>query len=87
MKFTCDQCDATYPVRMSLTNHKRLKHCDVKHFKCAHCLYSTTKKDICNNEFSDKPTLDIHKRRKHAETLQTKRNSRNTNKKIPDNTA
>ena len=30
---------------MSLTNHKRLKHSVVKHLKCAHCPYSTTKKD------------------------------------------
>ena len=76
MEFRCDQRDATYPVRMSLTNHKRPNHSFVKHLKYAHCLYSTTKKDhldqhvrtihekikvtcgTCNNEFSDKPTLN-----------------------------
>ena len=44
MVFKCDLCDATYPVRMSLTNHKRLKHGDVNQFNCAHCVYVTTKK-------------------------------------------
>ena len=41
----CDECDATYPVRMSLSNHKRLKHGDAKQFNCEHCVYTTTKKD------------------------------------------
>ena len=45
MEFKCDQCDATYPGRMSLTNHKRLKHGDVTQFNCTYCPYSTTKKD------------------------------------------
>ena len=40
----CDECDATYPVRMSLSNHKRLKHGDVKQFNCEHCVYTSTKK-------------------------------------------
>ena len=45
MAFMCDECDATYPVRMSLSNHKRLNHGDVLQFNCEHCVYSTTKKD------------------------------------------
>ena len=45
MAFMCDECDATYPVRISLSNHKRLKHGDVLQFNCEHCVYSTTKKD------------------------------------------
>ena len=40
----CDQCDATYPVKKSLSNHKRLKHGDVKQFHCEHCVYSTFNK-------------------------------------------
>ena len=45
MSYPCDQCDASFPVRMSLSNHKRLKHGDVKQFNCEHCVYNTTKKD------------------------------------------
>ena len=41
----CDEFDATYPVRMSLSNHKRLKHGDAKQFNCEYCVYTTTKKD------------------------------------------
>ena len=41
----CDECDATYPVRKSLTNHKHLKHGDAKQFNCEKCIYATTKKD------------------------------------------
>ena len=41
----CDQCDATYPVRKSLSSHKRLKHGDLKQFNCKHCVYATTKKE------------------------------------------
>ena len=41
----CDECEATYPVRMSLSNHKRLKHGDAKQFNCEHCVYTTTKKE------------------------------------------
>ena len=41
----CDECDATYPLRHSLANHKRLKHGDVKQFNCEHCVYATTKKE------------------------------------------
>ena len=45
MAYPCDQCDATYHVRMSMLNHKRLKHGDAKQFNCEHCVYTTTKKD------------------------------------------
>ena len=45
MGFMCDECGATYPVRMSLSNHKRLKHGDAKQFNCEHCVYTTTKKE------------------------------------------
>ena len=44
MAFTCDQCDANYPVRKSLLNHKRLKHGTAKQFACQHCIYVTTNK-------------------------------------------
>ena len=44
MAFMCDQCDATYPVKKSLSNHKRLKHGDVKQFNCEHCVYTTFNK-------------------------------------------
>ena len=40
----CDECDASYPVRMSLSNHKRLKHGNVNQFNCEKCVYTTTKK-------------------------------------------
>ena len=40
----CDQCDASYPVRKSLSNHKRLKHGNPNQFNCEHCVYTTTKK-------------------------------------------
>ena len=40
----CDQCDATYPVKKSLSNHKRLKHGNPIQFNCEHCVYATTKK-------------------------------------------
>ena len=42
MGFNCDQCDATYPVRKSLVNHKRLKHSDAKLFSRKQCIYTTT---------------------------------------------
>ena len=42
MVFNCDLCDATYPVRISLSNHKRFKHGDAKQFNCEHCVYATT---------------------------------------------
>ena len=45
MSYPCDQCDATYLVRMSLSNHKRLKHGDVKQFNCEKCVYATSKKE------------------------------------------
>ena len=45
MVFTCDLCDASYPVRMSLSNHKRFKHGDATQFNCTKCTYATTKKD------------------------------------------
>ena len=41
----CDECDASYPVRKSLTNHKRLKHGDAKQFNCEKCVYTTTRKE------------------------------------------
>ena len=44
MAFICDECDATYTVRMSLSNHKRLKHGDVKQFNCEKCVYATINK-------------------------------------------
>ena len=96
MEFTSDQCHATYTVNKSLTNHKRLKHGDVNHFNCAHCVYVTLNKthleqhvrsvhekikeicETCSKEFSDKSHLNRHKRRKHAETLQTKRKATET---------
>ena len=43
MDFTCDLCYASYPVKKSLSNHKRLKH-GSKQFNCEKCVYSTTKK-------------------------------------------
>ena len=45
MAHPCDQCDASFPVRKSMLNHKRLKHGDVKQFNCKLCVYATTKKD------------------------------------------
>ena len=45
MVFACDLCDATYPVRHSLSNHKRLKHGDAAQFNCTKCTYATTKKE------------------------------------------
>jgi hypothetical protein len=47
MAFNCDQCDASYSVRMSLSNHKILKHGDAKQFACQHCEYMTI--NIMNN--------------------------------------
>ena len=41
MGFNCDKCDASYPVRKSLVNHKRLKHSDAKLFACTQCIYVT----------------------------------------------
>merc|ERR1711888_527350 len=40
----CDHCDATYPVKKSLSNYKQLKHGYVKQFNCEHCVYSTFNK-------------------------------------------
>ena len=45
MAYPCDQCDASFPVRMSLSNHKRLKHGDAKQFNCEKCVYTTSKKE------------------------------------------
>ena len=45
MAFNCEHCDASYPVRKSLINHKRLKHGEAKQFACQYCVYATTKKD------------------------------------------
>ena len=44
MAFTCDICNASYSLRMSLSNHKRLKHGDTKKFNCQQCEYVTSKK-------------------------------------------
>jgi len=94
MSYPCDQCDATYPVKMSLSNHKRLKHGDVKQFNCEKCVYATSKKEnlqqhvrsvhekvkviceTCGKNFSDKPTLNRHKKNKHSETLQKEETKR-----------
>ena len=45
MSYPCDQRDASFPVKMSLLNHKRLKHGDAKQFNCEKCVYATTKKE------------------------------------------
>ena len=45
MTFNCDQCDASYPVRMSLLNHFRFMHGNPEEFTCQHCVYRTTKKE------------------------------------------
>ena len=45
MTFSWDQCDASYPVRMSLLNHVRFKHGNPEEFTCQHCGYRTTKKE------------------------------------------
>ena len=42
MTFNCEHCDASYPVRKSLLNNKRLKHGDAKQFACQQCVYATT---------------------------------------------
>ena len=44
MTFNCDQCDASYTVRSSFSNHKRLKHGHLKSFSCQHCKYETKEK-------------------------------------------
>ena len=44
MAHPCDQCDASFPVRKSMLNHKRLKHGDVKQFNCKLCVYTTINK-------------------------------------------
>ena len=45
MGLNFDQCGASYPVRKSLTNHKRLKHGDAMQFTCKQSTYVTTKKE------------------------------------------
>ena len=45
MAHPCSQCDASFPVRKSMLNHKRLKHGDAKQFNCELCVDATTKKD------------------------------------------
>ena len=45
MAFECDECNASYSVRKSLLNHKRLKHGNPQEFACQHCVYKTTKKE------------------------------------------
>ena len=44
MAYPCDQCDASFPVRMSLSNHKRIKHGHAKQFNCKLCVYTTINK-------------------------------------------
>ena len=91
MVFACDLWDATYPVRHSLSNHKRFKHGDATQFNCTKCTYASPKKenlqqhvrsvhenvkvtcDNCGKKFSDKPKLNRHKRKKHPEPVQAKR--------------
>ena len=45
MAYPCNKCDASFPVRKSMLNHKRLKHGDAKQFNFELCVYTTTKKD------------------------------------------
>ena len=45
MGHPCSQCNASFPVRKSMLNHKRLKHGDVKQFNCEKCVYTTSKKE------------------------------------------
>ena len=44
MAHPCSQCDASFPVRKSMLNHKRLKHGDTKQFNCEKCVYTSDKK-------------------------------------------
>ena len=44
MAHPCSQCDASFPVRMSMLNHKRIKHGDTKQFNCEKCVYTSDKK-------------------------------------------
>ena len=44
MAHPCSQCDASFPVRKSMLNHKRLKHGDAKQFNCELCVYTTINK-------------------------------------------
>ena len=91
MSYPCDQCDATYLVRMSLSNHKRLKQ-----FNCEKCVYVTSKKEnlqqhvssvhekvketceTCGKNFSDKSNLNKHMKKKHSEIVQEKRKASDT---------
>ena len=41
MAYKCGKCDASFSVKMSLNNHKRLKHVDVREFACSLCDYVT----------------------------------------------
>ena len=45
MAYPCDQCDASFSVRMSLSNHKRFKHGEAKQFNCEKCVYTSDKKE------------------------------------------
>ena len=82
MTFNCEYCDASYPVRKSLINHKRLKHGNHEEFKCQHCVYATTNrshyerhvrslhekvKEIC--EVCGKGFSDISYLNKHVSTF------------------
>ena len=45
MAHPCSQCDASFPVRKSMLNHKRLKHGNPNQFNCEKCVYTTSKKE------------------------------------------
>ena len=44
MVYPCNKCDASFPVRKSMLNHKRIKHGDAKQFNCEMCVYTTINK-------------------------------------------
>ena len=94
MAFTCEHCDASYPVRKSLLNHKRLKHGDAKLFACQHCIYATTNKvhleqhvrsqhdkvkEIC--EICDKEFSDKSNLNKHVRKFHPEDVKTDTNKR------
>ena len=66
MAYPCDQCDASFPVRMSLSNHKRLKHGDAKQFNCEKCVYTSNKKENLQQH-----VRSVHKKksRKHVKLV------------------
>ena len=64
MAYPCDQCDASFPVRMSLLNHKRIKHGNAKQFNCKLCVYTTI-----NKTHLEQHVQSVHKKVK--ETCET----------------